>query len=81
MICSVYINPPEPIKYPSLFRAFKVRSDLDEKFMQHALMLADRAGSSGEIPVGALLVDDEGNILGEGWNLTIIENDPTAHCR
>ena len=55
-------------------------SDLDEKFMQHALMLADRAEALGEIPVGAVLVDDEGNILGEGWNLSIIENDPTAHA-
>ena len=48
--------------------------------MQHALMLADRAEALGEIHVGALLVDDEGNILGEGWNLSIIENDPTAHA-
>ena len=39
-----------------------MRSDLDEKFMQHALMLADRAEALGEIPVGAVLVDDEGNI-------------------
>ena len=29
---------------------------------------------------GAVLVDDEGNILGEGWNLSIIEHDPTAHA-
>lgn len=57
-----------------------MRSDLDEKFMQHALMLADRAEALGEIPVGAVLVDDEGNILGEGWNLSIIEHDPTAHA-
>ena len=49
-----------------------MRSDLDEKFMQYALMLADRAEALGEIPVGAVLVDDEGNILGEGWNLSII---------
>ena len=48
--------------------------------MQHALMLADRAEALGEIPVGAVLVDDEGNILGEGWNLSIIEHDPTAHA-
>ena len=48
--------------------------------MQHALMLADRAEALGEIPIGAVLVDDEGNILGEGWNLSIIENDPTAHA-
>ncbi|WP_256821841.1 tRNA adenosine(34) deaminase TadA [Rodentibacter trehalosifermentans] len=57
-----------------------MRSDLDEKFMRHALSLADKAEALGEIPVGAVLVDREGNILGEGWNLSIIENDPTAHA-
>ncbi|WP_244156998.1 tRNA adenosine(34) deaminase TadA [Rodentibacter ratti] len=57
-----------------------MRSDFDEKFMRHALSLADRAESLGEIPVGAVLVDSEGNILGEGWNLSITENDPTAHA-
>ncbi|OOF40622.1 tRNA adenosine(34) deaminase TadA [Rodentibacter rarus] len=48
--------------------------------MRHALSLADKAEALGEIPVGAVLVDSEGNILGEGWNLSIIENDPTAHA-
>ncbi|WP_369801896.1 tRNA adenosine(34) deaminase TadA [Rodentibacter sp. Ppn85] len=57
-----------------------MRSDFDEKFMRLALSLADKAESLGEIPVGAVLVDSEGNILGEGWNLSITENDPTAHA-
>lgn len=57
-----------------------MRSDLDEKWMRYALELADKAEQLGEIPVGAVLVDDEGNILGEGWNLSIIESDPTAHA-
>ena len=61
-----------------------MRSDLDEKFMQHALMLADRAEALGEIPVGAVLVDDEGNILGEGWNLSLKMIRPLtlklSHC-
>lgn len=48
--------------------------------MRYALSLADKAEALGEIPVGAVLVDCEGNILGEGWNLSIIENDPTAHA-
>ena len=40
--------------------------------MQHALMLADRAEAlGGDSLSGAVLVDDEGNILGEGWNLSI----------
>lgn len=57
-----------------------MRLDLDEKFMRHALMLADKAEQLGEIPVGAVLVDEKGNILGEGWNLSISQNDPTAHA-
>lgn len=57
-----------------------MRSDLDEKWMRYALELADKAEQLGEIPVGAVLVDEEGNVLGEGWNLSIIESDPTAHA-
>lgn len=57
-----------------------MRSDFDEKMMRHALSLADRAEALGEIPVGAVLVDQQGNILAEGWNLSIIHNDPTAHA-
>jgi tRNA-specific adenosine deaminase len=53
---------------------------LDEKFMRHALMLADKAEALGEIPVGAVLVSAEGEIIGEGWNLSIIDSDPTAHA-
>ncbi|OOR99404.1 tRNA adenosine(34) deaminase TadA [Canicola haemoglobinophilus] len=48
--------------------------------MRHALSLAERAETLGEIPVGAVLVDKLGNILAEGCNLSIIHNDPTAHA-
>ncbi|MXN88281.1 tRNA adenosine(34) deaminase TadA [Pasteurella canis] len=61
-------------------REEKVRSVLDEKWMKYALTLADKAEALGEIPVGAVLLDDEGNIIGEGWNLSIINSDPTAHA-
>lgn len=54
-------------------------SDIDTKWMQHALSLADRAEQQGEVPVGAVVVlDDE--IIGEGWNQPITSNDPTAHA-
>ena len=56
------------------------QQQLDEQFMRHALMLADKAEALGEIPVGAVLVSEEGEILGEGWNLSIINSDPTAHA-
>jgi tRNA(adenine34) deaminase len=52
---------------------------LDIFWMQHAIELAQRAESEGEVPVGAIVVCDE-QIIGEGWNRPIIENDPTAHA-
>lgn len=47
--------------------------------MQHALELADRAATEGEVPVGALVVLNN-QLIGEGWNRPIGENDPTAHA-
>jgi tRNA(adenine34) deaminase len=47
--------------------------------MEHALELAARAEAEGEVPVGAVVVDDNG-LLGEGWNRNISLNDPTAHA-
>ena len=61
-----------------------MRSVFDENFdvqmMRRALELADKAEELGEIPVGAVLVDDSGKIIGEGWNLSIVNSDPTAHA-
>ncbi|TDQ58060.1 tRNA-adenosine deaminase [Mesocricetibacter intestinalis] len=52
----------------------------DQQMMAYALKLADKAEALGEIPVGAVLVDEAGNILAEGWNLSIVTSDPTAHA-
>ncbi|WP_147653912.1 tRNA adenosine(34) deaminase TadA [Vulcaniibacterium gelatinicum] len=53
----------------------------DEHWMRHALALADRAErEDDEIPVGAVLVSAEGEVLGEGWNRNITECDPSAHA-
>lgn len=54
-------------------------SAADERWMRHALMLADRAAAEGEVPVGAVLVQDE-QILAEGWNRPIASHDPGAHA-
>jgi len=51
----------------------------DADWMQKALLLADRAAVSGEVPVGAVLVQGE-SLLAEGWNQPIAAHDPTAHA-
>ena len=55
--------------------------DTDLHWMRHALVLADRAQREfDEIPVGAVLVGSDGELLGEGWNLNIASHDPSAHA-
>lgn len=51
----------------------------DTAWMERALELAARAEADGEVPVGAVVVDDSG-LLGEGWNRNIDLCDPTAHA-
>ena len=51
----------------------------DENWMRYALQLAQQAALQGEVPVGAVLVQDD-NILGKGWNQPISLNDPSAHA-
>jgi tRNA(adenine34) deaminase len=55
------------------------QNELDIFWMQHALELARRAESEGEVPVGAVVVHGE-QVIGEGWNRPILESDPTAHA-
>jgi tRNA(adenine34) deaminase len=58
-----------------------VFSEADQAWMQQALALADRAQhEDDEIPVGALLVGADGQLLAEGWNRNISERDPSAHA-
>jgi len=52
----------------------------DAFWMQHAFDLALKAREQNEVPVGAVLVDQEGQIIGRGWNKVVQSNDPTAHA-
>ena len=51
----------------------------DDYFMREALSLARSAECLGEVPVGAVVVQD-GVIVGRGFNSPIGESDPTAHA-
>src|SRR5258706_9749986 len=51
----------------------------DEDIMREALMLARAAEAIGEVPVGAVVVQD-GIVIGRGFNRPISAHDPTAHA-
>jgi tRNA(adenine34) deaminase len=48
--------------------------------MHRAFALAAAAASDGDVPVGAVVLDADGSIVGEGRNLRERTNDPTAHA-
>jgi tRNA(adenine34) deaminase len=51
----------------------------DEKFISRAIGLAKKAASCGEVPVGAVLVQDD-RIIAEAYNRREELNDATAHA-
>ncbi len=55
------------------------RTAIDEA-MSRALALAADAGAAGDVPVGAVVLDESGSIAGEGRNLREQTHDPTAHA-
>jgi tRNA(adenine34) deaminase len=48
--------------------------------MVRALALATQARDADDVPVGALVTDAAGSVIGEGRNLREISHDPTAHA-
>ena len=54
-------------------------SGYEDKFMHRALDLARLAATLDEVPVGAVVVK-QGRIIGEGYNQSITNGDPTAHA-
>jgi tRNA(adenine34) deaminase len=65
-------NPPDATTRVTLAR--------DEAFMRAAIEEARRAGDDGDVPVGAVVVDASGNIIGRGRNRREVCQDPTAHA-
>jgi len=67
-------NPLQPLNgnKPSM-------EENDIHWMKHAIALAKQAQTQGEVPIGAVLVKDN-QLLGEGWNQPIKQQDPSAHA-
>jgi len=53
---------------------------LDVVGMQAALAMARAAAQAGEVPVGAVVLDARGVVLGQGFNRCITDHDPTGHA-
>ncbi len=51
----------------------------DLQWMQEAIQLAQQAGQAGEVPVGAVVVQN-GVIVGRGRNGPVGSKEPTAHA-
>src|ERR1700744_3016602 len=70
-------------KSPSIGYSFQSMSDFpaaDTDFMQLAIAEARAAEAAGEVPVGAIIVSPNGQIVGRGNNQVLRTNDPTAHA-
>jgi tRNA(adenine34) deaminase len=48
--------------------------------MQKAIEIARQATKTGDVPVGALVINKDGVVIGTGFNEREANNDPTAHA-
>ena len=48
--------------------------------MKQALLLAKEAANHGDVPVGAIIVDENGAVISKGKNERVKNNDPLAHA-
>lgn len=55
-------------------------SEEKKKYMQLAFEQARKAEAKGEVPIGAILVAPEGQVIGEGYNRRELDQDATQHA-
>lgn len=53
---------------------------VDERWMRVALDEAARARDMNEVPIGACIVNEAGDLIAAASNRTVTDNDPTAHA-
>jgi tRNA(adenine34) deaminase len=52
----------------------------DQDYMRLAIREAEKAGAVGDVPVGAIIVGDDGQVIATGHNRREANTDPTAHA-
>ncbi|MEI7540963.1 MAG: tRNA adenosine(34) deaminase TadA [Actinomycetes bacterium] len=52
----------------------------DQELMRAAIAVAQKANASGDVPVGAIIINSKGEIIATGHNERELLNDPTAHA-
>jgi tRNA(adenine34) deaminase len=56
------------------------QGESDSDYMERALAFARHAAAEGEVPVGAVLVGEDGGVLAGSGNAPIARHDPSAHA-
>jgi tRNA(adenine34) deaminase len=64
--------PPPPIDHPEYLR--------HRDWMMQAIALAQTAGDAGDVPVGAIVVDGQNQLIASATNRREQDHDPTAHA-
>lgn len=57
-----------------------MKNRFDEPMRQAMTQAALAVEASGDVPVGAVLLDAEGNVVATGYNLREATGDPTSHA-
>ncbi|KRL91218.1 cytidine-deoxycytidylate deaminase [Lactobacillus kalixensis DSM 16043] len=55
-------------------------SEDKKKYMQLAFEEAKKAEKQDEVPIGAIIVDPDGNVIGRGYNRRELDQDSTQHA-
>ena len=51
-----------------------------ERYVRNCIDLAQQAADGGDVPVGAIVLDESGAIIGQGFNVREAQHDPAGHA-
>jgi tRNA(adenine34) deaminase len=66
--------------YDYIFNLHRQSYQNHQKWMEYALKIAENAGNEGEVPVGAVIINAQGELIAQGENRKQRDQDPTAHA-